>query len=127
MATRKNRNPTSQLSLDDALAALASRRGDGKSAPIEQAQRISESLDPLELDWNNRIQIIGGAFVLEALRPVWPEAENSADAAHALLRRRDPELADAVEALAPMLLGRHTAAVEAGWAVEAIERMLELH
>ena len=70
---------------------------------------MSASLDGSSLSWEERIQVIGGAFVLEALRAVWHEGGGSADAAHAVLRRRDPELAAAVEALAPMLFGRHTA------------------
>jgi hypothetical protein len=116
MATKR---PT-QLSLDEALR----RSGElGQYPPFEVAKSESELLDSLPVDWAERIQVIGGALVVEALQPVWAESA-SADEAHAKLRLRDPELASAIEGLAALLLGRYEARAEGKAAVEAVEELL---
>lgn len=118
------RHPSrTQLSLDEALQRLSA--GEREATPFDHAGTISETLDALPLSWEERIQIIGGAFVLEALRPLWDACGGSADDAHALLRSRDPELAHAVESLAPMLYGRHAAARDGRAAVNEVERLIE--
>ena len=109
-----------QISLDDALARSAKL---GQYPPFELAKSVSELLDTLPVDWADRIQVIGGALVVEALRPVWDDA-GSADDAHARLRRRDPDLADAIERLAPLLLGRYEARQEGLAAIQAVEDLL---
>ncbi len=123
MAKRKS-IPDEQMSLDDALARFAVTTPSAPIAPFDRAHQISTALDALNLTWEERIQAIGGSFVLEALRPVWHEGGGSADAAHALLRDRDPELADAIEALAPMLYGRHRAQTDALAAIDEVERLI---
>jgi hypothetical protein len=128
MAKRKQ-VPDGQLSLDDALVRFTDpvpgeTASEAPVAPFDRAREISKSLDALGVSWEERIQAIGGCFVLEALRPVWNEGGGSADAAHALLRTRDPELADAIEALAPMLYGRHRAGSDALAAIDEVERLI---
>ena len=115
------RKHPSQLSLDQALAE--STRA-GQYPPFEVAKSVSALLDSLPVDWADRIQMIGGALVVEALRPVWAESA-SADEAHAKLRLRDPELADAIETLAPLLLGRYQAREEGKAAIAAVEALLQ--
>jgi len=121
----RKRVPQEQLSLDDALEKFAAPGRGAPMSPFDRARQISTSLDSLTLTWEERIQAIGGCFVLEALRPVWNEGGGSADAAHSLLRSRDPELAAAVEALAPMLYGRLRAHVEALAAIDEVERLIQ--
>ena len=84
---------------------------------------VSGLLDAAGLDYDQRVEVLGGAFVAEAVRPYW-EAGNSADDAHDLLRRNDDELADVVESLSPVLLGRAEARVEAHQALAEIEALL---
>ena len=125
MAQRPQHSSQAQLSLDEALQRLSAAANDRDATPFDHAGAISETLDGLPLSWEERIQVIGGAFVLEALRPLWDACGGSADDAHALLRSRDPELAHAVESLAPMLYGRHTAAQEGVAAVDEVQRLIE--
>lgn len=110
-----------QLSLDQALARSARA---GLYPPFEVAKSVSALLDGLPVDWSERIQVIGGALVVEALRPVWAESE-SAEEAHAKLRLLDPELAGAIETLAPLLLGRYEAREEGRAAIAAVEELLQ--
>jgi len=70
-------------------------------------------------DW----PFLGGALVMEALRPYWG-ADRSPHDAHEALRRDDPELARVIEAIAPMLLGRVEAQEEGRAAIEAVEALL---
>ena len=121
---KPKQTPSEQLSLDAALSRFSSPQSDERPAPFDRAREISTALDRLDLTWEERIQAIGGCFVLEALRVVWNECGGSADAAHELLRSRDPELADAIEALAPMLYGRHRAQGDALAAIDEVERLI---
>ena len=84
---------------------------------------VSELLDAAELDYDQRVEVLGGALVAEAVRPYW-EAGNSADDAHDLLRRNDDELADVVESLSPVLLSRAEGRVEAHRALAEIQSLL---
>ncbi len=95
------------------------RRGD----PERIAEALRRLLGESGLTAEERVQVLGGALVVEALRPYWT-GERTAEAAHFALRAADPELADAIEALAPMLLGRAEVREEAGAAIEAIEALL---
>ena len=112
--------PPQQLSLDEALARSTRM---GAYPPFEVAKSVSALLDALPVEWAERIQVIGGALVMEALRPVWAESA-SAEEAHAKLRLRDPELAEAIETLAPLLLGRYESREEGKAAIAAVEDLL---
>lgn len=68
-------------------------------------------------------RVLGSAFVAAAVAPHWAPGR-SAGEAHDLLKRSDDELADAVEALAPMLLGREMAAQEAARAINEAQRIV---
>jgi hypothetical protein len=75
------------------------------------------------LDYDQRVELLGGMFVTEAVRPYWV-AGHSADDAHSLLWARDAEIADIVETLAPVLLGRAEARDEAQSAVDEVTSLL---
>lgn len=95
------------------------RRGDPERAADVVQRLLAESgLTPDE-----RVEVLGGALVVEALRPYWTGAL-SAEEAHDALRAADPELADAIEGLAPMLLGHAEVRAEAAAAIEAIGALL---
>jgi hypothetical protein len=102
-----------------ALMRLDVRHGtaDQLAALLEQVFQESS------LDAQERVQLLGGALVMEALRPYWG-ADRSPHDAHEALRRDDPELARVIEAIAPMLLGRVEAQEEGRAAVEAVEALL---
>jgi len=91
--------------------------------PATVADAITTLLDSTSLSNEDRVQLLGNALVMEALRPHWVDGR-SPGAAHRLLRGTDPELADAVEAIAPMLLGRAEARDEAQRAVAEAEELL---
>ncbi len=75
------------------------------------------------LTHEERVQLLGGAFVTEALRPYWQEGVSPVEA-HERLRGDDPELAAVIEAIAPMLLGRTEARAEGEAAIRWIEQSL---
>ena len=102
-----------------ALLRMDLRRG----TPEQIAEAVRALLDQSALSHEERIQLLGGALVMEALRSHWGDGHTPTEA-HALLRRDDPELADAIEAIAPMLLGRAQAHEEAAEALAAVEAML---
>jgi hypothetical protein len=79
-------------------------------------------LDAAGLTAEQRLEVLGGAFVAEAVRPHWDEPAN-ADQAHGALRITDAELADAVEAVAQVLLGREESREEARMALVELERL----
>lgn len=89
------------------------------------ADAMATLLDGTSLSNEERVQLLGNALVMEALRPHWVDGRSPGEA-HRLLRSSDPELADAVEALAPMLLGRAEARDEAQLAVAEVEDLLTL-
>ena len=94
-----------------------------RSGPERVADAIGRLLGESGLPPEDRVQVLGGALVVEALRPYWT-GTRTAEQAHEALRTADPELADAIEGLAPMLLGRAEVRTEAGAAIEAIEALL---
>ena len=98
-------------------------RLDFRRDPAQLSAALHALLDGSALSQEERVQVLGGALVLEALRPHWGTGRSPADA-HASLRRADPELADAIEAIAPMLLGRAQAQEEALAALTTIEAWL---
>lgn len=89
----------------------------GDASPERLREVVEQLLDLANLTYDERVDVLGGALVSEAVRPHW-EMTDSADEAHAGLRAANPDLADAVEALAPMLYGRA--------AVSAVEGLLGL-
>jgi hypothetical protein len=75
------------------------------------------------LSHEERVQLLGGAFVTEALRPYWQDGVSAVEA-HERLRTDDPELATVIEAIAPMLLGRTEARADGEAAVRWVEQLL---
>ncbi len=90
---------------------------------MEVRALITELLDAAGLDRDERVELLGGALVTEAVRPYWDEGRSAEDA-HAALQIDDPELSEAVEAVAPMLLGRAEAREESQRLILDIERSM---
>ena len=86
-------------------------------------EAISTLVDETSLSHEDRVQLLGNALVMEALRPFWTDGRSPGEA-HRMLRGADPELADAVEALAPMLLSRAEARDTAERAVAEAQALL---
>lgn len=86
-------------------------------------EAMSTLIDETSLSHEDRVQLLGNALVMEALRPFWVDGRSPGEA-HRMLRGADPELADAVEALAPMLLSRAEARDTAERAVAEVESLL---
>ncbi len=84
---------------------------------------LERLLNVMGLDYDQRVELLGGMLVTEAVRPYWLEGHSAADA-HALLRARDAETADMVEALAPVLLGRAEARDEGRSALDEVAQIL---
>ena len=109
-------------SVDVLLAAL---RASGRAHSLS-AERVREMivrlLDVAGLDYDQRVDVLGGALVTESVRPFWEAGHAPADA-HRSLRKRDPELADIVEALSPVLLARVESRVEAQRALAEVETL----
>ena len=93
------------------------------SSPEAVRDFLSQVLAAAGLEYDQRMELLGGLFVAEAVRPYW-ESGHAADDAHELLRLHDAELADAVEALSPILLGRAEAHEEAHLAVLEVDALL---
>jgi hypothetical protein len=91
--------------------------------PSMVSEAMTTLLDETSLGNEDRVQLLGNALVMEALRPFWIDGRSPGEA-HRMLRSADPELADAVEALAPMLLGRAEARDAAQRAVAEVEEIL---
>ena len=87
------------------------------------AELLSAIFDTVSLSREDRVQLLGSALVMEALRPHWVDG-NSPGTAHRLLRASDPELAATVESIAPMLLSRAESRENARKAVKAVEELL---
>ncbi len=102
-----------------ALMRIDLRRGD----PERIAEAVQRLLGESGLTPEERVEVLGGALVVEALRPYWTGAR-TAEEAHRALHAADTELADAIEGLAPMLLGHAEVRAEAAAAIEAIGTLL---
>ncbi|MDA0815220.1 MAG: hypothetical protein O2924_01430 [Chloroflexi bacterium] len=72
---------------------------------------------------DQRVHALASALVVEALRPYWGSAVTPAQA-HNALQAADPELAEVLAALAPMLLGRIQAHEDAQVAIRTVESLL---
>ena len=88
------------------------------------AHALALALGRSRLRWDERVQLAGGLFVAEALSPYWCAGRTPAEA-HDLLREREPEVAEAVAAITPMLISRVMTQAEARDAVRAVEYLLE--
>ena len=84
---------------------------------------VCSLLDVAGLSPEQRLDVLGGAFVSEAVRPHWA-TDATAEHAHAALRGGDAELADAVEAVAQVLLGRAESREDARAALAELEKLL---
>lgn len=99
-------------------------RLDLRHGSVDQLAVVLEELfQDSPLDAQERVQLLGGALVMEALRPYWGQDRSPTDA-HDALRSADPELARAIEAIAPMLLGRVEAHEEGLAAIVAVQALL---
>ncbi|HXU23286.1 MAG TPA: hypothetical protein VN697_04580 [Tepidiformaceae bacterium] len=107
------------LPLDGAATSLAQCVG----SPDALRAVLTRLLDLSGLDYDQRVELLGGALVAEAVRPYWISG-HSPRAAHDLLRRHDGELADVVETLSPVLLARAEARDEAREAINRLEALL---
>jgi hypothetical protein len=118
-ARRGPANTQLMLPFDGAAASLAQCVG----SPDALRAVLTRLLDLSGLDYDERVELLGGALVEEAVRPYWSSG-HSARASHDLLRRHDGELADVIETLSPVLLARAEARDEARAAITVLEALL---
>lgn len=95
-------------------------RGRDRNEAIEIVQR---ALVDAGYEAGDCVDVLGGAFVSAAVRRYWAEGL-SATEAHERLCAEDPELARAIEAIAPILLDRVEARGQREAAVAAVELLL---
>ena len=95
-------------------------RGRDRTEAIEIVQR---ALVEAGYEAGDCVDVLGGAFVSAAVRRYWAEGLSAAEA-HERLCAEDPELARAIEALAPLLLDRAEARDQREAAVAAVELLL---
>ena len=104
-------------------SALARMLTGAQGASMDQLTKlVREILDAAGLTPEQRLDVLGGAFAAEAIGPHW-DSDQGPDAAHASLRIADEELADAVEAVAQVVLGRAESRAEAAEALAELDRM----
>ena len=116
-----------QIQRMGAVAALDTARKSVPSAEwtCEQARvLIAQLLDATGLDYDQRIEVLGGALVSEAVRPYW-ESGSTADEAHERLCRNDSELAEVVESVSTVLLARAEAQDDARTIIRFLEAKLQ--
>lgn len=92
--------------------ALVTNVAPGPWTPEQVRGLISRLLDATGIDYDQRVEVLSGTLVSEAVRPHW-EAGLTADEAHDRLCRNDPELAEVVEMVSTVLLARVEAQDEA--------------
>ncbi len=95
-------------------------RGRDRNEAIEIVQR---ALVEAGYEASDCVDVLGGAFVSAAVSRYWAEGLSAAEA-HDRLCAEDPELARAIEALAPLLLDRAEARDQREAAVAAVELLL---
>jgi hypothetical protein len=88
-----------------ALGVAVARLSREGWTPEQARALISRLLDATGLDYDQRVEVLGGSLVSEAVRPYW-ESGLSATEAHGRLAGNDPELAEVVEAVSTVLLAR---------------------
>lgn len=94
-----------------------------EASPDQLSHLICALLDAAGIPKDRRLDVLGGAFVTEAFRPYWTERADAREA-HEGLRTYDPEVAEAVEALAFALLGRAESREQGQKALFEVERLL---
>lgn len=82
-------------------------------------ERVLALLAAAGHDREAALEVLGSALTQTAIAPYWTTPDEAADA-HAELANEEPELAEAVEALAPWLIGR----AEQRDAISAVEDWL---
>lgn len=108
-----------QLPHAPAVASIAR-----ESWTTEQARElVSRLLDATGMDYDQRVDVLGGALVSEAVRPYW-ESGLSVGEAHERLWANDSELAEVVEGVSTMLLARAEAQDEARAMIGFVETQL---
>ena len=115
-----------QLPHAPAVAALdvAVERISRESWSSEQARAlISRVLDATGLDYDQRVEVLGGALVAEAVRPYW-ESGLTPEEAHERLWSNDLELAEVVEGVSTVLLERAEAQDDARAIIGFLEAQL---
>ena len=100
------------------VARLFELRGRDRCEAIEIVQR---ALSDAGYEPRDCVEVLGGAFVSAAVRRYWVEGLSPAEAHE---RLRVPELARAIEALAPLLLDRAEARSERDAALAAVAMLL---
>lgn len=100
------------------------RRASARSTPEEISAALRTLLDRSSTP-DDRVELLASAMVIEALQPHWHSGRSAGDA-HEALRQADPEIADAIEAIAPMLLARLEARNDSVEAILSVERLLGL-
>ena len=105
---------------DRPVARLFELRGRDRREAIEIVQR---ALSDAGYAAEDCVEVLGGAFVSAAVRRYWVEGLSPTEA-HERLRAEDPELAGAIEMLAPLLLNRAEARSERDAALAAVELLL---
>ncbi len=109
-----------ELSMSPSVTHAPFDSADGpQSRALEAVSRLLRS----RLTQGDVIEVLGAAFVAEAVRPHWDQPENASEAL-ARLRDDDPALADAVEGLASLLLGRSEVRQDRKAAIAAVEDLL---
>ncbi len=104
--------------------ALAKMLTGSRDASIDQLSAlVCGILEAAEIPADRRAEVLGAALVTEAVRPHWASSP-SPEAAHESLRRADPELAEAVEAVSMLLLGRAETRETTRAALAALEDLL---
>lgn len=91
-----------------------------QSRALEAVSRLLRS----RLSQGDVVEVLGAAFVAEAVRPFWRGDEDAAGAIERL-REDDPALAEAVECMASLLLGRADARQDRAAALAAVEELLK--
>lgn len=108
----------------DRAGALAKMLTGTPDASVDQLSAlVCGILEAAGIPADRRVEVLGGALVTEAVRPHWSSA-TAAETAHEALRSADPELAEAVEALSVLLLGRAETRETARAAISALEDLL---
>lgn len=119
MATRRSQTLETSSALIHALLGMKA----GTSTPESIRALFAQVLEASGLDHDQRVEVLGGALVAEAVRPYW-EAGHGAEDAHQQMRRNDAELADVIEALSPVLLARAEAKGVARELLREVESLL---
>ncbi len=90
---------------------------------FEAVEIVQRALAEAGYETGDCVDVLGGAFVSAAVRRYWMAGLDAA-AAHERLCADDPELARAIEAIAPILLDRVEASDQRTAAVRAVELLL---